>query len=85
MPSIPLQEEVFWIRFHENVCQLSKANPRLDIQEVELPIREQTRMLLFLLLYHPILSIFSKLLHQSLNDMKASFVTPTAPIKAVEE
>nr|GEX54899.1 reverse transcriptase domain-containing protein [Tanacetum cinerariifolium] len=55
-------------------------------------------MLLFLLYYHPILSIFSKLLHledkldirmnrfeKSLNDMKNSFVTPTAPIKAVEE
>nr|GEZ74362.1 reverse transcriptase domain-containing protein [Tanacetum cinerariifolium] len=65
MPSILLQEEIFWIRFHVNVCRLSKASPGFDIQEVELPIREQTRMLLFLLLYHPILSIFSELLHLS--------------------
>nr|GEW55439.1 reverse transcriptase domain-containing protein [Tanacetum cinerariifolium] len=54
-------EEIFWIKFRVNVCRLSKANPKLDIQEVELPIQEQTQMLLFLLLYQPILSIFSKL------------------------
>nr|GEZ17092.1 reverse transcriptase domain-containing protein [Tanacetum cinerariifolium] len=55
----------FWIRFHLNVCRLSKASQSSDIQEVELLIREKTRMLLFLLLHHPILSIFSKSLHLS--------------------
>nr|GFB57889.1 reverse transcriptase domain-containing protein [Tanacetum cinerariifolium] len=42
------------------------------------PIQEQTRMLLFLLLYHPILSIFSKLLHLS----KTSFATFTKGLGA---
>nr|GEX23700.1 reverse transcriptase domain-containing protein [Tanacetum cinerariifolium] len=49
-------------------------------------------MLLFLLLYHQIaasledkLDIRMNHFEKSLNDMKASFVTPTTPIKAVEE
>nr|GEY61566.1 putative ribonuclease H-like domain-containing protein [Tanacetum cinerariifolium] len=28
MPSIPQQEEIFWIRFHVNVCRLLKASQR---------------------------------------------------------
>nr|GEX82947.1 reverse transcriptase domain-containing protein [Tanacetum cinerariifolium] len=42
-----------------------EANPKCDIQEVELPIREQTRMLLLLLLHPLILSIFNKSQHLS--------------------
>nr|GFC07292.1 hypothetical protein [Tanacetum cinerariifolium] len=66
-------EEIFWIKFHVNVCQLSKANPRLDTQEqiaASLKDKLDIRMTRF---------------EKSLNDMKNSFITPTAPINAVEE
>nr|GEX23089.1 hypothetical protein [Tanacetum cinerariifolium] len=63
MPSIPQQEEIFWIRFHVNVCQSLKIAASL---EDKLDIR---------------MNSFEK----SLNDMKNSFITPTAPLKVVEE
>nr|GFA84391.1 hypothetical protein [Tanacetum cinerariifolium] len=63
MRLIPQHEEIFWIRFYENVCRLlkiaSSLNDKLDIR----------------------MNRFEK----SLNDMKNSFITPTAPLKAVEE
>nr|GFA00414.1 reverse transcriptase domain-containing protein [Tanacetum cinerariifolium] len=34
MHSIPQQEEIFWIRFHENVYRSLKVSPRLDTQGV---------------------------------------------------
>nr|GEX47517.1 reverse transcriptase domain-containing protein [Tanacetum cinerariifolium] len=63
MPSIPQQDEIFWIRFHVNVCRSLKIAASL---EDKLDIR---------------MNRFEK----SLNDMKNSFVTPIAPLKAVEE
>nr|GEY83893.1 reverse transcriptase domain-containing protein [Tanacetum cinerariifolium] len=63
MHLIPQQEEIFWIKFHENVCQSLKIAASL---EDKLDIR---------------MNRFEK----SLNDMKNSFVTPIAPLKAVEE
>nr|GFC65317.1 hypothetical protein [Tanacetum cinerariifolium] len=63
MHLIPQQEEIFWIRFHENVCRSLKIAASL---EDKLDIR---------------MNRFEK----SLNDMKNSFITPTAPLKAVEE
>nr|GFA44876.1 reverse transcriptase domain-containing protein [Tanacetum cinerariifolium] len=63
MHLIPQQEEIFWIRFHENVYQSLKIDASL---EDKLEIR---------------MNRFEK----SLNDMKNSFITPTAPLKAVEE
>nr|GEY92830.1 hypothetical protein [Tanacetum cinerariifolium] len=67
------------------------ASQRLDIQEVELKIQEQTQMLLFLLHQQIAASLEDKLdirmnrFEKSLNDMKNSFVTPTARINVVEE
>nr|GEZ67538.1 reverse transcriptase domain-containing protein [Tanacetum cinerariifolium] len=55
MPSIPQQEEIFWIRFHI----AASLEDKLDIR----------------------MNRFEKYL----NDMKNSFVTPIAPLKAVEE
>nr|GEW17352.1 reverse transcriptase domain-containing protein [Tanacetum cinerariifolium] len=63
MHLIPQQEEIFWIRFHENDCRSLKIAASL---EYKLDIR---------------MNRFEK----SLNDMKNSFITPTAPLKAVEE
>nr|GEX30926.1 reverse transcriptase domain-containing protein [Tanacetum cinerariifolium] len=63
MPSIPQQEEIFWIRFHVNVYRSLKIAASF---EDKLDIR---------------MNRFEK----SLNDMKNSFVTPTAPLKVVEE
>nr|GEW49682.1 hypothetical protein [Tanacetum cinerariifolium] len=60
---IPQQEEISWIRFHENVYRSLKIAASL---EDKLDIR---------------MNRFEK----SLNDMKNSFITPTAPLKAVEE
>nr|GFA00209.1 reverse transcriptase domain-containing protein [Tanacetum cinerariifolium] len=63
MHLIPQQEEISWIRFHENVYRSLKIVASL---EDKLDIR---------------MNCFKK----SLNDMKNSFITPTAPLKAVEE
>nr|GEW99620.1 reverse transcriptase domain-containing protein [Tanacetum cinerariifolium] len=63
MHLIPQQAEIFWIRFHENVCRSLKIAASL---EDKLDIR---------------MNHFEK----SLNDMKNSFITPTAPLKVVEE
>nr|GEV91967.1 hypothetical protein [Tanacetum cinerariifolium] len=63
MHLIPQQEEISWIRFHENVYRSLKIAVSL---EDKLDIR---------------MNCFEK----SLNDMKNSFITPTAPLKAVEE
>nr|GFB13690.1 hypothetical protein [Tanacetum cinerariifolium] len=63
MHLIPQQDEIFWIRFHENVYRSLKIAASL---KDKLDIR---------------MNRFEK----SLNDMKNSFVTPTAPLKAVEE
>nr|GFA40106.1 hypothetical protein [Tanacetum cinerariifolium] len=63
MHLIPQHEEIFWIRFYENVCRSLKIVASL---EDKLDIR---------------MNRFEK----SLNDMKNSFITPTAPLKAVEE
>nr|GFA02039.1 reverse transcriptase domain-containing protein [Tanacetum cinerariifolium] len=60
LSTIQNHEEIFWIRFHVNVCRLSKASQR-QVRHSHEPFKK------------------------SLNDMKNSFVTPTAPIKAVEE
>nr|GEX67873.1 hypothetical protein [Tanacetum cinerariifolium] len=57
------QEEISWIRFHENVYRSLKIDASL---KDKLDIR---------------MNRFKK----SLNDMKISFITPTAPLKAVEE
>nr|GEZ16352.1 reverse transcriptase domain-containing protein [Tanacetum cinerariifolium] len=54
-------------------CRLLKASPRLDIQEQIAASLEDK------------LDIRMNRFEKSLNDMKNSFVTPTAPIKAVEE
>nr|GEV36656.1 hypothetical protein [Tanacetum cinerariifolium] len=59
----PEQEEIFWIRFHENVYRSLKIATSL---EDKLDIR---------------MNRFEK----SLNDLKNSFITPTAPLKPVEE
>nr|GFB84904.1 hypothetical protein [Tanacetum cinerariifolium] len=68
-----------------------------DIQEAESLMLEQTQMLLFLLLLTPTLfqqiaaALKDKLdirmnrFEKSLNEMKNSFITPTAPFKAVTE
>nr|GEX03188.1 reverse transcriptase domain-containing protein [Tanacetum cinerariifolium] len=74
MPSILLEEEIFWIRFHKNVCRLLKASQRLDIQELEIAASLEDK-----------LDIRMSRFEKSLNDMKNSFVTPTAPLKEVEE
>nr|GEY16240.1 hypothetical protein [Tanacetum cinerariifolium] len=63
MPLIPQQEEIFWIRFHENVYQSLKIAASLEDK----------------------LDIHMNRFEKSLNDMKNSFITPTAPLKAVEE
>nr|GEX90085.1 hypothetical protein [Tanacetum cinerariifolium] len=63
MPSIPQHEEIFWIRFHENVCRSLKIATSLE-DKLDIPMNR-----------------FEK----SLNDMKNSFITPTAPLKAVDE
>nr|GEV85832.1 hypothetical protein [Tanacetum cinerariifolium] len=63
MHLIPQQEEIFWIRFYENVNQSLKIAASL---EDKLDIR---------------MNRFEK----SLNDMKNSFITPTTPLKVVEE
>nr|GFC21124.1 reverse transcriptase domain-containing protein [Tanacetum cinerariifolium] len=63
MHLIPQQEEISWIRFHENVYRSLKIAASL---EDKLDIR---------------MNRFEK----SLNDMKNSFITSTAPLKAVEE
>nr|GEV80943.1 reverse transcriptase domain-containing protein [Tanacetum cinerariifolium] len=63
MQLILQHEEIFWIRFHENVCRSLKIAASL---EDKLDIR---------------MNRFEK----SLNDMKNSFITPTTPLKAVEE
>nr|GFC69973.1 hypothetical protein [Tanacetum cinerariifolium] len=86
----------FWIRFHVNVCRLSKANPRYSRSRVT-DSRANTNAPLSSLpsnsfdLQQIAASLEDKLdirmnrFEKSLNDMKASFVTPIAPIKAVEE
>nr|GEY09259.1 reverse transcriptase domain-containing protein [Tanacetum cinerariifolium] len=60
---IPQQEEIFWIRFHENVCRSLKIAASLKDK----------------------LDICMNRFEESLNDTKNSFITPTAPLKAVEE
>nr|GEY78959.1 reverse transcriptase domain-containing protein [Tanacetum cinerariifolium] len=65
MPSILLQEEIFWISECLSIIE-SKSKQIVASLEDKLDIR---------------MNRFEK----SLNDMKASFITPTAPIKAVEE
>nr|GEV98876.1 reverse transcriptase domain-containing protein [Tanacetum cinerariifolium] len=72
MPSIPQQDEFFWIRFHVNVFRSLKASQRLDTQEIDASLEDK-------------LDIRMNRFEKSLNDMKNSFVTPTAPLKAVEE
>nr|GFB92823.1 reverse transcriptase domain-containing protein [Tanacetum cinerariifolium] len=62
----------FWIRFHVNVCRLLKASQRLDTQGIAASLGDK-------------LDIRMNRFEKSLNDMKNSFVTPTAPLKAVEE
>nr|GEY29102.1 hypothetical protein [Tanacetum cinerariifolium] len=64
MPSIPQQEEIFWIRFHVNVCR--------SFKEIAASLEDK-------------LDIRMNSFEKSLNDMKNSFITPTAPLKAVEE
>nr|GEX42790.1 reverse transcriptase domain-containing protein [Tanacetum cinerariifolium] len=64
MHLIPQMEEIYWIKFHENVYRSLKhiaasLEDKLDIR----------------------INRFEK----SLNDMKNSFITPIAPLKAVEE
>nr|GEZ10949.1 hypothetical protein [Tanacetum cinerariifolium] len=80
-------EEIFWIRFHVNVCRLSKASPRanmnaplsssapsnsFDLQQIAASLEDK-------------LDIRMNCFEKSLNDMKNYFITPTAPIKVVEE
>nr|GEX28818.1 reverse transcriptase domain-containing protein [Tanacetum cinerariifolium] len=80
MPSIPQQEEIFWIRFHVNVCRLLKASQTLDTQGSNSFNLQQIAASL-----EDKLDIRMNRFEKSLNDMKNSFVTPTAPLKAVEE
>nr|GEX79476.1 reverse transcriptase domain-containing protein [Tanacetum cinerariifolium] len=93
LSNVLTMEKIFWIRFHVNVCRLSKANPSrvtdsrantnaplssslpsnsFDLQQIVASLEDK-------------LDIRMNCFEKSLNDMKASFVTPTAPIKAVEE
>nr|GFC26611.1 hypothetical protein [Tanacetum cinerariifolium] len=84
MPSILLQEEIFWIRFRVNVCRFtdSRANTNaplssllsnsFDLQQIVESLEDK-------------LDIRMTRFEKSLIDMKNSFDTPTAPIKAVEE
>nr|GFA00691.1 reverse transcriptase domain-containing protein [Tanacetum cinerariifolium] len=63
MPLIPQQEEIFWIRFQENVYRSLKIAASLENK----------------------LDIGMNRFEKSLNDMKNSFITPTAPLKPVKE
>nr|GEX49365.1 hypothetical protein [Tanacetum cinerariifolium] len=69
MPSISQQEEIFWIRFHVNVSSPSNS---FDLQQIAASLEDK-------------LDIRMNRFEKSLNDMKNSFVTPTAPLKEVEE
>nr|GEZ07406.1 reverse transcriptase domain-containing protein [Tanacetum cinerariifolium] len=72
MPSISQQEEIFWIRFHVNVCESLKASQMLDTQGIAASLEDK-------------LDIRMNRFEKSLNDMKYYFVPPTTPLKAVEE
>nr|GEU85960.1 retrotransposon protein, putative, Ty1-copia subclass [Tanacetum cinerariifolium] len=94
MSSIPQQEEIFWIRFHVNVCRLLKASLRIRVTDVRenanAPLSSSSPSNSFDLqqiaaFLEDKLDIRINRFEKSLNDMKNSFVTPTAPLKAVEE
>nr|GEY34216.1 reverse transcriptase domain-containing protein [Tanacetum cinerariifolium] len=62
--------EISWIRFPANVYRSSKASQKLDIQGIAASLEDK-------------LDIRMNQFEKSLNDMKYSFITPTAPLKAV--
>nr|GEZ46900.1 hypothetical protein [Tanacetum cinerariifolium] len=96
---LTMQEEIFWIKFHVNVCRLSKASKvRYSRSQVtdsrantNAPLSSSSLPSNSFDLQQIVASLEDKLdirinhFEKSLNDMKASFVTPTAPIKAVKE
>nr|GEY53745.1 reverse transcriptase domain-containing protein [Tanacetum cinerariifolium] len=113
MHLIPQQEEIFWIRFHENVCRSLKVILRLELHQLDtfynalnpndqdaldsatgrnfldkiprecLSIIESNSKIATSL--EDKLDIHMNRFEKSLNDIKNSFVTPTAPLKEVEE
>nr|GEY88422.1 reverse transcriptase domain-containing protein [Tanacetum cinerariifolium] len=72
MHLIQQPEEISWIRFPANVYRSSKASQKSDIQGIVASLEDK-------------LEIRMNRFEKSLNEMKKSFITPTAPLKAVAE
>nr|GEZ42548.1 hypothetical protein [Tanacetum cinerariifolium] len=101
MHSIQQPEEIPWIKFLANVYRSLKVSPKLDTQGVESPIVTDVRantndplpsshsnsfdLQQIAASLEDKLDIRMNRFEKSLNDMKNSFITPTAPLKAVEE